>query len=63
MATALARQSETLNLVAHRRQDANREHSAIVAAIGEHSVDQAEAAMSEHLAQVRRAVEHLTTGE
>jgi len=63
MATALARQSETLNLVAHRRQDANREHSAIVTAIAEHSVQRAEKAMSEHLAQVRRAVEQLTTGE
>jgi GntR family transcriptional regulator, transcriptional repressor for pyruvate dehydrogenase complex len=63
MATALARQSETLNLVAHRREEANREHSAIVTAIADHSVDQAEKAMSEHLAQVRRAVEHLTTGE
>jgi DNA-binding FadR family transcriptional regulator len=53
MATALIRQSDA----------ANREHSAIVAAIDARSVDQAEAAMSLHLAEVRRAVEHLISGE
>jgi len=63
MATALARQSETLNLVAHRREAANREHAAIVAAIDEHSVTMAEAAMTEHLAEVRRAVEQLISGD
>jgi len=62
MAAALARQSETLNLIAHRRVAANREHAAIVAAIDAGSPDQAEAAMSAHLAQVRQAVEELTAG-
>jgi DNA-binding FadR family transcriptional regulator len=62
MATALARQSETLNLVAHRREAANREHSAIVAAIDARSADQAEAAMAAHLSEVRRAVEQLVSG-
>jgi DNA-binding FadR family transcriptional regulator len=63
MATALIRQSETLNLVAHRREAANSEHAAIVAAIDARSVDQAEATMSAHLVEVRRAVEHLISGE
>lgn len=62
MAAALSRQSETLNLIAHRRAAANAEHGAIVAAIDARAPQQAEAAMTEHLAQVRRAVEALTAG-
>lgn len=60
MATALSRQSETLNLIAHRREAANSEHAAIVTAIDARAGQRAEAAMAEHLAQVRRAVEGLT---
>lgn len=62
LAPALARQSETLNLVAHRRDAANREHGVILAAIDARAPQDAEAAMAEHLAQVRRAVEELTAG-
>ena len=62
MAPALSRQSETLNLVAHRRDAANAEHGVIVAAIDAQHTEQAEAAMAEHLAQVRQAVEELTAG-
>ena len=62
MAAALARQSETLNLIAHRRTSANSEHGAIVAAIDARAPKQAEGAMADHLAQVRRAVEALTAG-
>lgn len=62
MAPALSRQSETLNLVAHRREAANAEHGMIVAAIDARAPQDAEAAMAEHLAQVRRAVEELTAG-
>lgn len=56
MRAALARQSETLNLVAHRREAANDEHAAIAAAIIDGSPERAEAAMSEHLRQVRSAL-------
>ena len=56
MRAALARQSETLNLVAHRRDAANDEHAAIAAAIIEASPERAEAAMVGHLAQVRSAL-------
>jgi GntR family transcriptional regulator, transcriptional repressor for pyruvate dehydrogenase complex len=59
MASALSPQSETLNLIARRRQAANREHAEIVAAIDEGSAERAEAAMSAHLDQVRRALETL----
>lgn len=59
MRAALARQSETLNLVAHRREAANTEHSAIVDAIEAGDVDRAEAAMAEHLDRVRQALERL----
>jgi GntR family transcriptional regulator, transcriptional repressor for pyruvate dehydrogenase complex len=59
MGSALSRQSETLNLVARRRQAANREHAEIVAAIDEGSVERAETAMSAHLDEVRRALEKL----
>lgn len=59
MASALSPQSETLNLIARRRQAANREHAEIVAAIEEGSAERAEAAMSAHLDQVRRALETL----
>lgn len=62
MAPALSRQSETLNLVAHRRDAANAEHGVIVAAVDDQDGPRAEAAMAEHLAQVRRAVEELTAG-
>lgn len=62
MAPALSRQSETLNLVAHRRDAANAEHGAIVVAIDAQDSQGAETAMAEHLAQVRQAVEDLTAG-
>jgi DNA-binding FadR family transcriptional regulator len=62
MGTAAARQSETLNLIAHRRDAANREHAAIVAAIDAGSPERAQEAMTAHLVQVRRAVEDLLIG-
>lgn len=62
MGTAAARQSETLNLIAHRRDAANREHAEIVAAIDAGSPPRAEDAMTAHLVQVRRAVEELVLG-
>ena len=62
MGTATTRQSETLNLIAHRREAANREHAEIVTAIDAGSPDRAEAAMTAHLVEVRRAVEELLVG-
>jgi DNA-binding FadR family transcriptional regulator len=62
MGTAAARQSETLNLIAHRREAANLEHAEIVTAIDAESPDRAEAAMTAHLIEVRRAVEELLVG-
>ena len=62
MGTAAARQSETLNLIAHRRDAANREHAAIVAAIDAGSPERAQEAMTANLVQVRGAVEDLLIG-
>lgn len=56
---AMARQSETLNLVAGRREPSNREHEKIVAAIEARDPHAAEHAMQEHLGAVRGAVDHL----
>ncbi|WP_417215591.1 FadR/GntR family transcriptional regulator [Arthrobacter sp.] len=56
---AMARQSETLNLVAGRREPSNREHELIVASIEARDPSAAERAMQEHLGAVRGAVDHL----
>lgn len=56
---ALTRQSETLNLVAHRRGTSNDEHDRIVAGIRSGDYDHAADAMAAHLAAVRGAVESL----
>lgn len=56
---ALTRQSETLNLVAHRQQKSNVEHDLIVAGIRSGSYDDAAHAMASHLDAVRGAVESL----
>ena len=56
---ALTRQSETLNLVAHRQQQSNVEHDAIVEGIRSGSYATAAQAMTEHLSAVRGAVESL----
>lgn len=59
MRAALLRQSETLNLVAHRRDAANAEHAAIVDAIEAGDAPGAQTAMAEHLDRVRDALERL----
>ena len=56
---ALTRQSETLNLVAHRQQQSNIEHDAIVDGIRSGRYDAAARAMTAHLDAVRGAVESL----
>lgn len=56
---ALTRQSETLNLVAHRQQKSNVEHDLIVAGIRSGNYHQAADAMAAHLDAVRGAVESL----
>lgn len=56
---ALTRQSETLNLVAHRQQKSNVEHDLIVAGIRSGNYQEAADAMAAHLDAVRGAVESL----
>jgi DNA-binding FadR family transcriptional regulator len=56
---ALARQSETLTVIARRRDDSNREHQAILDAITEGSADRAKATMASHLAAVAASVSGL----
>ncbi len=63
MRAALSRQSETLNLVGHRREAANREHAAIAAAIVDGAPDRAEAAMTEHLDRVAAALDAVLAGD
>ena len=56
---ALARQSETLTVMARRRDDSNREHQAIVDAIADGSTEQSKAAMATHLDAVSASVSGL----
>lgn len=56
---AMARQSETLNLVSGRRNPSDAEHLDIIAAIEARDPDAAERAMQDHLGAVRGAVDHL----
>lgn len=56
---AMAQQSETLNLVAGRRDSSDAEHEDIIAAIEARDPAAAEAAMQDHLGAVRGAVDHL----
>ena len=56
---ALARQSETLTVIARRRDDSNREHQAIVDAIADGSAERAKAAMASHLDAVSASVSGL----
>ena len=56
---ALARQSETLTVIAHRRDDSNREHQAIVDAIADGSLERAQAEMAAHLDAVSASVSGL----
>jgi DNA-binding FadR family transcriptional regulator len=56
---ALARQSETLTVIARRRDDSNREHQAIVDAIADGSTEQSKAAMATHLDAVSASVSGL----
>lgn len=56
---ALTRQSETLNLVAHRQEQSNIEHDAIVDGIRSGEYEAAARAMTAHLDAVRNAVESL----
>jgi len=56
---AMARQSETLNLVSGRRRPSDAEHQDIVAAIEARDAEAAERAMQNHLGAVRGAVAHL----
>ena len=56
---ALARQSETLTVIAHRRDDSNREHQAILDAIADGSVERARTMMSSHLDAVAASVSGL----
>lgn len=53
---ALARQSETLTVIAHRRDDSNQEHQAIVDAIADGSVERSKEAMAAHLEAVAASV-------
>ena len=62
MRAALSRQSETLNLVGHRRKAANQEHAAIAAAIVDGVPERAEAAMTDHLDRVAAALTAVLTG-
>ncbi|SNS63668.1 FadR/GntR family transcriptional regulator [Rhodococcoides kyotonense] len=57
---ALTRQSETLNLVARRREMSNIEHDAIVAGVRSGQYQQAADAMATHLDAVRGAVQSLS---
>ena len=56
---ALARQSETLTVIARRREDSNREHQAIVDAIADGSVERARRMMASHLDAVSASVSGL----
>jgi GntR family transcriptional repressor for pyruvate dehydrogenase complex len=56
---ALARQSETLTVIARRRDDSNREHQAIVDAIADGAVQRAKAMMASHLDAVSASVSGL----
>ena len=56
---ALARQSETLTVIAHRRDDSNSEHQAIVDAITDGSAERSKAAMATHLEAVSASVSGL----
>jgi len=56
---ALARQSETLTVIARRRDDSNREHQAIVDAIADGSTERSKAAMATHLDAVSASVSGL----
>jgi DNA-binding FadR family transcriptional regulator len=56
---ALARQSETLTVIARRRDDSNREHQAIVDAIADGSAERSRAAMAAHLDAVSASVSGL----
>src|SRR6478752_914957 len=56
---ALARQSETLTVIARRRADSNREHRAIVEAIADGSTERSKAAMATHLDAVSASVSGL----
>src|SRR6476660_6647134 len=56
---ALARQSETLTVVARRRDDSNREHQAIVDAIADGSAERSKAVMASHLEAVAASVSGL----
>jgi DNA-binding FadR family transcriptional regulator len=56
---ALARQSETLTVIARRRDDSNREHQAIVDAIADGSAERSKAAMAAHLDAVSASVSGL----
>lgn len=53
---AMANQSETLNLVADRREMSNREHARILAAIEQGSYEEAAHAMEMHLREVESAL-------
>ncbi len=57
---ALFHQSETLNMVAARRKRSDEEHRRIVHAIRDGAAGEAEAAMQDHLAAVRRALGAIT---
>ncbi|MEP6562412.1 MAG: FCD domain-containing protein, partial [Nakamurella sp.] len=59
MRGALARQSETLTVIARRRDDSNREHQLIVDAIVEGSVERAQEAMAVHLDAVSTSISGL----
>ncbi|MFJ5862090.1 FadR/GntR family transcriptional regulator [Pseudarthrobacter sp. NPDC092439] len=54
--SALAHQSETLNIVADRQHDSDVEHQEILAAIESGSADDARAAMARHLDAVDRTL-------
>lgn len=56
---AVARQSETLTVIAHRREDSHREHRAIVDAIADGSLERAQSEMAAHLAAVSASVSGL----
>jgi len=56
---ALARQSETLTVIARRRDDSNREHQAIVDAIADGSAERSKAMMASHLEAVSASVSGL----
>ncbi len=58
---SLARQSETVNLVAGRREPSNIEHRAIVEAIAAGEPDAAAAAMARHLSAVQVIVDAIVS--